>query len=94
MTDPRTGREYQRTTVLRGEGHALRDALKAQDQLRSDTREDLEPKTPSMPLWSEYAASLFEAKVAEGRLKSGKSRERWANALGRLIPAFGRRRDS
>jgi len=92
VTDPRTGREYQRTTVLRGEGHALKDALKAQDQLRSDTREDLEPKTPSMPLWSEYAASLFEAKVAEGRLKSGKSRERWANALGRLIPAFGRLR--
>jgi hypothetical protein len=35
---------------------------------------------------------LFEAKVAEGKLSSSKSRERWGNVLQRLIPVFGRLR--
>src|SRR5262245_22218689 len=58
LTDPRTGKEYQRTTVLRGERLSIRDAVRVQDQLRSDTREQIEAPR-SMPLWSAYAASLF-----------------------------------
>ena len=50
----------------------------------------VEGTSESMPLWSEYAASLLEAKVAEGRLSSSKSRERWVNVLGRLVPVIGR----
>jgi hypothetical protein len=42
-----------------------------------------------MPLWSEYAASLFEAKVAEGKLRSAASRQPWADTLGILVAAFG-----
>ena len=90
VTDPRMGKEYQRTTMLRGEGLTIRDAQRAQDQLRSDARAQLTGMTRSMPLWSEYAASLFESKVVEGKLKSPKSRERWGNVLARLIPVFGR----
>jgi hypothetical protein len=67
--------------VLRGEGIPLRDALKVQDQLRSEGRAQLAGQQ-SPPLWSEYAASLFEAKVIEGKLKSPKSRERWAAVAG------------
>lgn len=89
VTDPRTGREYQRSTVLRGSGTSLRDAFRAQDQLRSDTRDHLEGRKPSMPPWSEYAASLFEAKVAEDKLRSAASRRRWADTLAILVPAFG-----
>ncbi len=91
VTDPRTGKEHPFTKIVRGQGVALRDALKAQDQLRSEGRAQLAGQR-SPPLWSEYAASLFEAKVTEGKLRSPKSRERWANTLARLLPAFGRLR--
>jgi hypothetical protein len=92
VTDPRTGREHQLTQTLKGPDFTLRDALEAQNRLRRDARDRLEGRTQLLPLWSEYAASLFEAKVTEGKLKSGKSRERWANTLARLLPAFGRYR--
>jgi site-specific recombinase XerC len=40
--------------------------------------------------FAEYAASLMERKVREGRLNSAKSRERWASALElHLLPFFG-----
>jgi len=68
----------------------MRDALDVQARLRHEVRDRIEGTIQSLPLWSSYAASLFEAKVAEGRLSSSKSRERWANVLVRLIPAFGR----
>ncbi len=70
----------------------VRDAIRVRDRLRYEGRERIEGKIRSLPLWGEYAASLLEAKVAEGRLSSSKSRERWGNVLGRLIPAFGRLR--
>jgi hypothetical protein len=89
VTDPRTGKEHQISRTLTGERLTVRDALHAQDELRCEARERLAGRIRSLPLWSEYAASLLEAKVAEGKLKSGKSRERWANSLARLIPAFG-----
>lgn len=47
-------------------------------------------RTPSKMLWSEYAASLFEAKVADGAIQSAASRRRWADTLARLVPRFGR----
>jgi hypothetical protein len=90
VTDPRTGKEYQIARVVPGMQTTLRDALRVQDQLRSEVRERLAGRIQSRPLWSEFAASLFEAKVVEGKLKSPKSQERWSNTLARLIPAFGR----
>lgn len=90
VTDPRTGRRYQCARALRGANVTIWDALRVRDQLRHEGRERVEGRTRSLPLWSEYAASLFEAKVAEGKLTSSKSRERWGNVLKRLIPVFGR----
>lgn len=91
VSNRRTGKEHPFTKVLKGQAVTLRDALKAQDQLRSEARDQFAGRR-SLPLWSEYAASLFEAKVTDGKLKSGKSRERWGNTLARLIPSFGRYR--
>jgi hypothetical protein len=89
VTDPRTGRRLQCARVLRGTDVTLRDAVRALGRLRLEGRARVEGKIRSLPLWGEYAASLLEVKVAEGRLSSSKSRERWGNVLGRLIPAFG-----
>lgn len=45
----------------------------------------------SMPLFAEYAQSLFERKVAQRDIKSAKTRERWDTTLRlHLVPAFGR----
>jgi hypothetical protein len=51
-------------------------AIRAREQLRHEGRERVEGTIRSLPRWSEYAASLFEAKVAAGRLSSSKSRAR------------------
>jgi hypothetical protein len=90
VTDRRTGRRVQCARVLRGVGVTMWDAIRVRDELRREGRDRVEGKIQSMLLWSEFAASLFEAKVAEGKLKSSKSLERWANVLKRLLPAFGR----
>jgi len=71
----------------------LADAVRVRDQLRSEAHDHAtkaKSTTPLRPLWGEFAASLFEQKVAERRLLSAKSRERWKNVLERLVPAFGR----
>ena len=92
VTDPRTGRRVQCARALRGLTVTIWDAIRVRDQLRHEGHERVEGTTRSLPPWSEYAASLFEAKVAEGKLSSSKSRERWGNVLTRLIPVFGRLR--
>ncbi len=92
VTDPRTGRRVQCARALRGLTVTIWDAIRVRDQLRHEGHERVEGTIRSLPPWSEYAASLFEAKVAEGRLSSSKSRERWGNVLARLIPVFGRLR--
>jgi hypothetical protein len=92
VTDPRTGRRVQCARALRGSSVTIWDAIRVRDQLRHEGHERVEGTIRSLPPWSEYAASLFEAKVAEGKLSSSKSRERWGNVLTRLIPVFGRLR--
>jgi hypothetical protein len=91
-TDPRTGKRHQCARALRGAEATIWDAIRVRDQLRHECLDRVEGKTRLPPLWSEYAASLLEAKVAEGKLSSSKSRERWGNVLTRLIPVFGRLR--
>src|SRR5258708_35602220 len=90
VTDSRTGRELDLSRVVRGSGVSIAEAQRAQDQLRSEGRDRIMGRTRSKKLWSEYAASLFEAKVAENKLKSAASRRRWADTLARLVPVFGR----
>jgi hypothetical protein len=84
---PRSGRivEYQR---------ALRDVTLSQaerekQRLRCDALERATGRKQAPTLWSSYAASLFQAKINEGKIKSAKTREKWATALARLIPALG-----
>jgi hypothetical protein len=90
VTDPRSGRESQAMRILRGEALTIEDAQRALDSLRSNVRDRVTGKIQSRMLWSEFAVSRFEAKVIEQKLKSAKSRERWAGTLKHLLPAFGR----
>lgn len=87
VLDPRTGKfvEYQR--VLRDV--TLNQADRAKYRLRCDAQDLVSGRRQAPTLWSGYAASLFEAKVNEGRIKSAKGREKWATTLARLIPALG-----
>jgi hypothetical protein len=65
------------------------DALETQAQLRRDGVARIDGRTRSRTLWSAYAASLFESKVTERKIKSAASRRRWADTLALLVPAFG-----
>jgi hypothetical protein len=76
VTDARTGKRYQCARALRDPSVTIWDAMRVRDQLRYEGRDRVAGTIRSTPLWSEYAASLFEAKVAAGRLSSSKSRAR------------------
>lgn len=88
-TDPRTGKEHQLTQTLRGERIRMSEALAVQAQLRKLARDRIDGRIRSRTLWSAYAASLFESKVAEAKIKSAASRRHWADTLSMLVPAFG-----
>jgi hypothetical protein len=65
-----------------------RDAQAARLEMLAEARGKLQT---SMPLFSSYAPSLFERKVAQRELKSAKTIERWDTTLRlHLLPAFGR----
>jgi hypothetical protein len=90
VTDPRTGREVERTKTLRDPTATLADAQKAQDQLRLEGREDVQGNKRQRTRWCDYALTLFESKVAENRLKSAASQARWVDTLKILVPVFGK----
>jgi hypothetical protein len=87
VLDPRSGKfvEYQR--VYRD--LTLNQVEEEKHRLRSDARDLVSGRKQPPKLWSEYAESLFEAKVNEGRIRSAKGREKWATTLARLVPALG-----
>lgn len=63
---------------------SLREAEDVRDALRR-TR-----NAPSLPLWGDFAVSLFEEKILRGDISSEKTKDRWDEALKYyLIPAFG-----
>ena len=86
--DPRTG-------TLKGvnrefEGISLEEAVVRQAELRGAIRSGGRSDGRERAKYGDYATSLFERKLGTGELKSGKSRERWAQTQdGHLIPAFG-----
>jgi hypothetical protein len=92
VTDPRTGKEYQLSQILRGERATMREALEIQAQLRRDGVARIDGRTRSRTLWSAYAASLFESKVTERKIKSAASRRRWADTLALLVTRAAIRR--
>jgi len=87
IADPRTGRMVEFQRVLRGV--KLAEVVQVRERLHSDARDLASGRKRAPMLWSTYAALLFEAKVSDGSIKSAKTRERWANTLEHLIPAFG-----
>jgi hypothetical protein len=76
ITDPRTGKMKEIRLNLVG-----MDALGAYNRLQDElgrVREGRKPAAPAQRMrFTEYAASLFEHKLKTGRIKSGKSREKW-----------------
>jgi hypothetical protein len=87
VLDPRTGRINEHQRVLRDV--TLAEAERERHRLRCDVLDLVSGRRQLPMLWSKYAASLFEAKVAEDQIKSAKGREKWATTLARLIPVLG-----
>jgi integrase len=89
VKDPRTGR-------LRSVNRALPDARKVRDasawlaaeldKIASGAAVD----ERAIPTFGDYAATVFERKVADGTILSAKGREKWASVLKvHLLPRFG-----
>ncbi len=81
LLDPRSGKfvEYQR--VFRNV--TLNQAERERYRLRCDARDLANGRKQAPPLWSVYAASLFESKVNEGKIPSAKGREKWPATIPR-----------
>ncbi len=84
--DPRTGRTREIFRVL-----PLADAATAYSALQSSLR-DIRTGTPTgtpttRPRFSEFSASLFEARVARGEIKAASTRRHWASVLKFLATA-------
>lgn len=88
VTNPKTGKQVENSRVLRGA--SIQEAQRVLDDARLETKERLEGKTPSLLRWSEFAAQLFEEKVANGKIKTKSGRRLWEQTLRLyLVPAFG-----
>lgn len=88
VTDPRGHRKLSCQKLLRGA--LLEDARRWRDAERDRLRERLLGRAQQRMLFSEFAASHFEAKVAAGDIKSAAGREKWKIALeNHIVPRFG-----
>ena len=91
VTDPRTGRRVQcaraswadRDDLGRHSGPGPASTRGARARRGGD---------PVAAALERVRGIVVRGKVAEGKLSSSKSRERWGNVLTRLIPVFGRLR--
>lgn len=86
--DPRTGMLKERNQEY--ENITQEQAVVKQAELKDEIRQGRRGGEHRRERYGDYATSLFERKVALGKLKSAKSRERWAETQDlHLIPAFG-----
>ena len=86
--DPRTGMLKERNQEF--EKITQEQAVVKQAEMRDEIRRGGRTVERRRERYGDYATSLFEQKVASGKLKSAKSRERWADTQDlHLIPAFG-----
>ncbi len=86
-TDPRTGKQHQIIKAL-----DVQSALEARAWLEEAARAVREgtPAARVHQLWSDYAVSLLERKVADGTIVGAHTREVWASTLKlHLLPVFG-----
>jgi hypothetical protein len=88
LTDPRSGK---RSTVIKAlRGANIQEAQAALDALKNDKRDAMTGNKPQRQLYSDFAISLFQAKVKAGDIKSAKGREKWEGILRvHLLPHFG-----
>lgn len=88
-TDPRTNKKKELLKVL-----DVADAAVAYRWLQEEIekmRSGPPGPTRSLPSWGDYAVSLLERKVQEGKIQSAHTREVWGSTLKlHLIPAFGK----
>jgi integrase len=88
LSHPRTGQRKEFTKVLRDV--RLPEAVHVREGLIAEARVKLVSPKPEMPLFYEYAASLFEAKVLREKIRSGAGRSKWEGILRlHLYPVFG-----
>jgi integrase len=86
--DPRTGMLKERNQEH--ENITQEQAVVKQAEMRNEIRQGGRIVEHRRERYADYANSLFERKIADGDLKSAKSRERWADTQDmHLIPVFG-----
>src|SRR5580704_680280 len=86
LVHAKMGRKRRLVRVI--EAPSVREAARARLAILAAAQAQ---KPGSKPLFAEYAQSLFARKVAQGDIKSAKTRERWDDTLTHhLVPAFGR----
>ena len=91
VMDAKAGKLRELFRVCRDENVA--EAQATLDALRSERREEMNGRMPKKQLFSEFAASRFEAKVAAGDIKSAKGIQKWeSNLRVHIVPAFGQKR--
>ena len=89
VTDRKTGKRREVSAVLY-DAKTPTEAQKELDALVVAARAELRGMAPSRQLWSDFAVSLLEERVAKRIIESAATLERWQDALDDyLIPAFG-----
>lgn len=79
-----------RTVIKALREASIQEAQAELDAMKAARRAEANGSAPRRQLFSEFAASRFEAKVKEGRIKSAKGRAKWEQVLrAQLLPAFG-----
>ena len=87
--DPRTGRRLEVRQVFLDSEDPDQALIYLKQELLASSRGDRK-QPDKLPSFNDYALSLTERMVALGKMKSAKSRERWASVLKcHLSPEFG-----
>lgn len=88
VTDPRTGKRREVNRVVLDVRTPRDAAAVLAAELAKLTEAQAAPTT--LPRFADWSATVFERKVAEGRIASAAGREKWKIILrSHLIPAFG-----
>lgn len=90
VRDPRTGHRIEVRKLYTENDDPDQAFAFLREQLRAAQQTGGQKLPAKLPTFREYAQMLKERKIARGKLKSGKSRERWESIIkNHLDPAFG-----
>jgi len=88
VTNPKTGKRAAVIKALRDV--TIEEAQRSLDQLKAEKLAEVTGRRPQRQLFSSFAASRFQAKVAARDIRSAKGREKWESSLRvHIIPEFG-----